>query len=78
MKLHTLKNKSTRQIAPLVKNKMRKKKENRPKIIEELIPMTEEQLEESIKRLTQIYAQVLGWEPKSTRTQSIKQKRPWI
>jgi len=55
-----------------------KKQENKPRIIEELIPMTEEQLEESIKRLTQIYAQVLGWEPKSIRTQSIKQKRPWI
>ena len=53
---------------------MRKKKENKPKIIEELIPMTEEQLKETIEKLTQIYAQVYGWEPKLTRTQSIKQK----
>ena len=58
----------------MLKNKTRKKNKNKPEIIEELIPMTEEQLEESIKRLTQIYAQVLGWEPKQTRTQSFKQK----
>lgn len=48
----------------MLKNKMRKKKENIPEIKEELIPMTEEQLQESIEKLTQIYAQVLGWEPK--------------
>ena len=44
---------------------MGKKKENKPKIIEELIPMTDEQVEKSIKKLTQIYALVLGWEPKN-------------
>lgn len=39
---------------------MRKKKENKPEIIEHLIPFTEEQLEETIEKLTAIYAQVLG------------------
>jgi len=49
-----------------MKNKMRKKKENKPEIKEELIPMTEEQLQESIEKLTQIYALVYGWVPKKT------------
>ena len=48
----------------MLKNKTRKKNENRPKIIEELVPMTEEQLKESIEKLTQIYALVYGWQPK--------------
>ena len=48
----------------MLKNKTRKKKENKPEIIEELIPMTEEQLKESIEKLTQIYALVYGWQPK--------------
>ena len=56
---------------------MRKKKENKPEIKEVLVLMTEEQLGESIEKLTQIYAQVLGWEPKVTRTQSFKQKPHW-
>ncbi len=43
---------------------MRKKQENKPEIIEELIPMTEEQVQDSIEKLTQIYALVYGWEPK--------------
>ena len=42
----------------------RKKKDNKPEIIEELIPMTEEQVQESIEKLTQIYAMVYGWVPK--------------
>ncbi len=49
----------------MLKNKMKKNKENKPEIIEELIPMTEEQLEETIEKLTQIYALVYGWEPKN-------------
>lgn len=40
------------------------RKGNAPVIKEELIPMTEEQLQESIEKLTQIYALVYGWEPK--------------
>ena len=48
----------------MLKNKTRKKKENKLEIIEELIPMTEEQLKESIEKLTQIYALVYGWQPK--------------
>ena len=40
----------------MLKNKTRKNKENATKIKEELIPMTEEQLKESIEKLTQIYA----------------------
>ncbi len=53
---------------------MKRKKDNKPKIIEELIPMTEEQLEETIEKLTQIYALIYGWKPKLTRTQSFEQK----
>ena len=56
---------------------MRKNKENKPEIKEVLIPMTEEQLEETIEKLTQIYALVYGWEPKLTRTQSVEQKPYW-
>lgn len=33
-------------------------------ISEHLVPMSEAQIKESIDRLTNIYALVLGWEPK--------------
>ncbi len=42
------------------------RKGNAPVIKEELIPMTEKQLQDSIEKLTQIYALVYGWRPKET------------
>ncbi len=45
----------------------RKKKQSKPEIKEVLIPMTEEQFQESVDKLTQIYALVLGWERKSDK-----------
>ena len=34
-------------------------------LIEELIPFSDEQVEIAIEKLTQIYALILGWQPKT-------------
>jgi len=54
---------------------MKKKQENKPKIIMKFVPRTKEEEEATVKRLAAIMAAHLGWVPKElTRTQSVKQK----
>ena len=43
---------------------MRKKKENKPKIIMKFVPRTKEEEEAAVKRLAAIMAARLGWVPK--------------
>lgn len=42
----------------------KKKKENKPKIIYNFVPFTEEQLEEAVKKLAHIFATDMGLVPK--------------